>query len=454
MEKIVAVIGRPNVGKSTLFNRILGRRVAIVHAVSGVTRDRNYGEAEWTGKRFFLIDTGGFVPDSEEEFNKQIRAQVKIAIDEADKILFLVDGLGGIHPIDVEIAQILRRHSKGKEIILAANKVDNTKRDLNISDFYSLGLGEPLGISALSGRNVAELLDEITKDFSLGEETEDTRIKFAIVGRPNAGKSSIANAILKEERNIVTSIPGTTRDSIDSIVKFHGEDIILIDTAGLRKKSKIKKNESLEFFSTVRTYKAIQRCDVAILILDASLLMENFTGVNDMKSAIFKLDKQDIRIIEDIINFRKGLLIVINKWDLVEKDTNTAVLIEKKITDHLKSFNFLKFIFVSALTKQRIHKVLEEAKVVYDERKKVIKTSQLNQYLLEDIKNTPHQSARGKEVKINYITQLRDSPPVFAFFVNDPKLISDNYKRFLEKRIREHFGFSGVPLELVFKKKN
>jgi len=246
MEKIVAVIGRPNVGKSTLFNRILGRRVAIVHAVSGVTRDRNYGEAEWTGKRFFLIDTGGFVPDSEEEFNKQIRAQVKIAIDEADKILFLVDGLGGIHPIDVEIAQILRRHSKGKEIILAANKVDNTKRDLNISDFYSLGLGEPLGISALSGRNVAELLDEITKDFSLGEETEDTRIKFAIVGRPNAGKSSIANAILKEERNIVTSIPGTTRDSIDSIVKFHGEDIILIDTAGLRKKSKIKKNESLE----------------------------------------------------------------------------------------------------------------------------------------------------------------------------------------------------------------
>jgi GTPase len=454
MDKIIAVVGRPNVGKSTLFNRILGKRVAIVHKISGVTRDRNYGEAEWTGKRFFLIDTGGFVPDSEEEFNKQIRAQVRIAIDEADKIIFLVDGLGGIHPVDVEIANLLRRYSKGKQIILAANKIDNTKRELNAVDFYSLGLGEPLGISALSGRHVAELLDVITEDFSQTDEVEDNRIKFAIVGRPNAGKSSIANALLKEERNIVTDIPGTTRDSIDSIVKFHGEEIVLIDTAGLRKKSKIKKEESLEFFSTVRTHKAIQRCDVAMLILDATLLMENFINVSDIKSAVFKLDKQDIRIIEDILNYKKGLLVVINKWDLVEKETNTSVLIENKITEHLKSFNFLKFIFVSALTKQRIHKVLEETKTVYDERQKEIKTSQLNQYLLEDIKNTPHQSAKGKEVKINYITQLRHSPPVFAFFVNDPKLISDSYKRFIEKRIRYHFGFSGVPIELVFKKKN
>lgn len=454
MEKIVAIIGRPNVGKSTLFNRILGRRVAIVHPVSGVTRDRNYGEAEWTGKRFILIDTGGFVPDSEEEFNKQIRYQVKLAIEEADKVIFLVDGLKGIHPVDSEIANILRKNSKGKEILIAANKIDNTKRDLNSVDFYSLGLGEPMGISALSGRNVAELLDVVTEDFSLGEEVEDKRIKFAIVGRPNAGKSSIANAILKEERNIVTHIPGTTRDSIDSVVKYHGEDVVLIDTAGLRRKSKIKKDESLEFFSAVRTYRAIQRCDVAVLVLDSTLLMENFIGVSDIKTAVFKLDKQDIRIIEDIINFKKGLLIVINKWDLIEKDTNTAKLIERKITEHLKSFNFLKFIFVSALTKQRIHKVLEDAKVVYDERRKDIKTSQLNQLLLEDIKNTPHQSAQGREVKINYITQLRNSPPVIAFFVNDPKLISDNYKRFLEKCVRKHFGFSGVPIELVFKKKN
>lgn len=456
MEKVVAIVGRPNVGKSTLFNRIIGRRVAIVHPEAGVTRDRNYGEAEWTGKNFFLIDTGGFVPDSDFEFNKHIREQVKIAIGEADKIIFVLDGINGIHPIDKEIASVLRKNLNDKEIILVANKVDNEKRDLNAVDFYSLGMGEPYGVSALSGRNVADVLDHIVKDFPLADEEEkkDERIKFAIVGRPNAGKSSIANALLKEERNIVTNIPGTTRDSVDSVVKFHGEDIILIDTAGLRKKSKIKKEESLEFFSTVRTFKAIQRCDVALLVLDAPLLYENFDRASDLKLATFKLDKQDIRIIEDILKFKKGLLVVINKWDLIEKDTNTAKIIEQKITEHLKSFNFLKFIFISALTKQRIHRVLEEAKVVYDERKKLIKTSELNQYILDEIKRKPHQSVKGREVKINYITQLKSAPPVFAFFVNDPKLVSENYKKFLDKKMREHFGYSGVPIELVFKKKN
>ena len=456
MEKVVAIVGRPNVGKSTLFNRIIGKRVAIVHHEAGVTRDRNYGEADWTGKKFFLIDTGGFVPDSDVEFNKHIREQIIVAIGESDKVIFVLDGKNGIHPIDREIANILRKNLNGKEIVLAANKVDNDKRELDAVDFFSLGLGEPYCVSALSGKNVADLLDHVVKDFPLAdeEEKEDNRIKFAIVGRPNAGKSSIVNALLKEERNIVTDIPGTTRDSIDSVVKFHGEEIVLIDTAGLRKKSKIKKDESLEFFSTVRTFKAIQRCDVALLILDATLLYENFDRASDLKLAVFKLDKQDIRIIEDILKFKKGLLVVINKWDLISKDTNTAKIIEQKITEHLRSFNFLKFIFISALTKQRIHRVLDDAKAVYEERKKIIKTSELNEYILDEIKRKPHQSVKGKEVKINYITQLKSAPPVFAFFANDPKLVSENYKKYLDKKIREHFGYSGVPIELVFKKKN
>lgn len=456
MEKVVAIVGRPNVGKSTLFNRIIGKRVAIVHPVAGVTRDRNYGEAEWTGRKFFLIDTGGFVPDSDFEFNRHIREQIIIALGEADKVIFVLDGKGGIHPVDREIANILRKNLKGKEIIVVANKVDNTSRELDAVDFFSLGLGEPYCVSALSGKNVAEVLDHVVKDFPMADEEEkaDDRIKFAIVGRPNAGKSSIVNALLKEERNIVTNIPGTTRDSIDSVVKYHGEDIVLIDTAGLRKKSKIKKEESLEFFSTVRTFKAIQRCDVALLVLDATLLYENFENVSDLKLAIFKLDKQDIRIIEDIMKFKKGVLLVINKWDLIEKDTNTAKLIEQKISEHLRSFNFLKFIFISALTKQRIHRVMDDAMTVYNERKKQIKTSELNEKILDEIKRKPHQSMRGREVKFNYITQLRAAPPVFAFFVNDPKLVSENYKKFLDKKMREHFGYSGVPMELVFKKKN
>ncbi|HEY5124160.1 MAG TPA: ribosome biogenesis GTPase Der [Ignavibacteria bacterium] len=454
MENVVAIVGRPNVGKSTLFNRIIGRRVAIVHPESGVTRDRNYGEADWLGRKFFLIDTGGFIPHSDEPFDKAIRVQIKIALSEADKILFVVEGTTGVHPADIEIANLIRKNSGKKEIILAVNKIDNNEKDINKIDFYKLGLGEPYTISALSGRNVADLLDIITIDFEEKEEIEDTRIKFSIVGRPNAGKSSIANAILNEDRNIVTDIPGTTRDSIDSVIKYFGEDIVIIDTAGLRKKSKISQKESLEFFSTVRTYKAIKRSDVVILVVDATLIFEAFENVSDIKSSFFKLDKQDTRIIEEVIKYKKGLLIVINKWDLIEKDSKTAKLIENKITEHLKSFNFLKFIFISATTKQRIHKVLEEAKNIYDERTKTVKTSNLNEILLPEIRTTPPSSSRGKEAKINYITQIKASPPVIAFFVNDPKLISENYKKFLERKVRENFGFMGVPLTLVFKKKN
>ena len=454
MEKVVAIVGRPNVGKSTLFNRMIGKRLAIVHHESGVTRDRNYGEAEWTGKKFFLIDTGGFVPDSDEQFNKHIREQVKIAIEEADKVIFVVDGENGLHPVDEEIGNNLRKYSEGKEIFLVVNKIDSNKHEINKNEFFSLGLGEPYPVSALSGKLVAELLDDITKDFSEGEEVQDDKIKFAIIGRPNAGKSSIVNAILKEDRNIVTDIPGTTRDSIDSEIKYHGETIVLIDTAGLRKKSKAKRDESLEFFSAVRTYKAMERCNVAILVIDSTVIMEGMGDVSDLKHSSFKLDKQDIRIIEDVLNYKKGLLIVINKWDLIDKDSKTSVIFETKITEHLKSYKFLKFIFISALTKQRIHKVIEEAKAVYDERSKKLKTSELNEKMLEEIKRMPPQATRGKEIKINYITQLKTSPPIFGFFTNEPNLITENYKRYLEKKLREHFGFSGVPITLVFKKKN
>jgi GTP-binding protein len=454
MEEIVAIVGRPNVGKSTLFNRIIGKRIAIVHPESGVTRDRNYGEAEWTGKKFFLIDTGGFVPDSDDKFNKHIREQVKIAIEEADKVIFVVDGEKGLHPVDAEIGNNLRKHSKGKEIFLVVNKIDTNTRDVFKNEFFKLGLGDPYAISALSGKLVAELLDDIVKDLVENEDVQDDRIKFAIIGKPNAGKSSIVNALLKEERNIVTDIPGTTRDSIDSVIKFHGESLVLIDTAGLRRKSKATRSESIEFFSAIRTYKAIEKCDVAILVIDATDIMAGMGDVSDLKHSSFKLDKQDIRIIDDVLNYKKGLLVAINKWDLIEKDSKTSAMFATKITEHLKSNKSLKFIFISALTKQRIHKVIEEAKVIYDERNKLIKTSALNEVLLEEIKRMPPQAMRGKEIKINYITQLKAAHPIFGFFTNEPTMIAENYKRYLEKKIREHFGFAGVPISIVFKKKN
>ncbi|HRA99743.1 MAG TPA: ribosome biogenesis GTPase Der [Ignavibacteria bacterium] len=453
MENVVAIVGRPNVGKSTLFNRLVGKKTAIVHEQSGVTRDRNYGEVEWTGKKFFLIDTGGYVPHSEEQFEKAIRAQVQLAIDEADEILFVVDAKNGLHPVDKVLADMLRKHTETKKIILVANKIDIVERTSNALEFYSLGLGEPFAMSAINGFNSGDLLDIITADFPLaGEEKEDNVIKFAIIGKPNAGKSSIANALLDEERNIVTDIPGTTRDTIDSNMKYYGDDVLLIDTAGLRKKTKVK--ESIEFYSTIRAYKAIERCNVAILVIDATLLIEELDKSSDMKLATFKLDKQDVKILEEVVRRRKGLLIVINKWDLVEKDANTAKIVEQKITEHLKSFTYLKFVFISALTKQRIHKVLEEAVSIYKERAKKVKTSELNEALLNDIRATPPQSLRGKEIKISYITQIKGSPPVFIFFVNDPEGINDNYKRFLEKKLREHFGFKGIPIDIAFRKKN
>lgn len=467
MDKIVAIIGRPNVGKSTLFNRLTGKQSAIVHETPGVTRDRNYGEVEWCGKTFFLIDTGGYVPDSKETFEAAIREQVNISIEEADVILFVVDGQSGVTSLDKEIAELLRKETnKKKNIILVFNKADAAHHEANKADFYGLGLGEPVEVSAITGRKSGDLLDLITEsipkpgeslspqDFSGNDKSEKSEIKIAIIGRPNVGKSSILNAVTQSSRNIVTDIPGTTRDSIDTTIKYHGKELLLIDTAGLRKKSKIRKAESLEFYSAIRTHRSLARCDVAVIVIDALTVINKLKKSSDYRMATFKIDKEDAVIINEASNLKKGILIAVNKWDLIEKDTGSIKLYESKIREHLKSYNFLQFIFVSALTKQRISKVLDDAVRIYNERQKEIKTSELNAKLGKIMKTSPPVSKSRREVKINYITQLKSSPPVFGFFMNLPSEIQENYKRFLEDKIRENFGFKGVPITLVFRKKN
>lgn len=435
-KNIVAIVGRPNVGKSTLFNRIIGERDAIVDPKSGVTRDRHYGQAEWNGKEFTVIDTGGYVPESDDVFESAIREQVQIAIDEADVIVFLVDAMTGVTPIDVEIAKILRQTKK--KVILAVNKIDNDKLELYSSQFYELGLGEPFSISALHGRKVGDFLDEVVKDFpETVEETEESKsqIKVAIVGQPNVGKSSFVNAVLGENRIIVTNIPGTTRDSIDTTFRYNDVEFVLIDTAGLRKRSRIREN--IEFYSAIRALKAIERCDVAVVMLDATC----------------GLERQDLRIIGEAADLKKGIIIAVNKWDLIEKDSNTALEYEHALKERLKVFDYVPVIFISAKTKQRIFKVLELAKVVYEERNKRIATSKLNKVLFPIVKETPPPAVSGKEIKIKYVTQVKVAPPVFAFFANFPDDIPEHYKRFLENKIREHFGFIGVPVTIVFKKK-
>jgi GTP-binding protein len=431
---VVALVGRPNVGKSTLFNRIIGQRSAIVHDMPGVTRDRNYAEGEWAGKRFSLVDTGGYVPASEDIFEKAIREQAQIAIEEADVVLFIVDGQDGMLHGDKELANILRKSEK--EVVLVVNKIDGDKHEAKLAEFYALGLGEPYSVSALVGRKIGDLLDVVTAGFvATTDEKPDPRLKVAIIGKPNVGKSSFVNALLQEERHIVTDIPGTTRDPIDAILKFYGEEILLVDTAGLRRKSKIK--ESVEFYSTIRTLKSVERCDVAVVLIDATQ----------------GLDHQDLRIIQNTIESGRPVVVATNKWDLIEKDDATARAFEKALKEKLRIYDFIPIIFISALMKQRVYKVIELAKQIDVEQNKKIPTSQLNDLLGSDIRTFPPKSRSGKEIKIKYITQVKSKPPVFAFFCNDPKMIDDNYRRYLQNKIREHFTFTGVPVLLSFKQK-
>jgi len=434
-QPLVAIVGRPNVGKSTLFNRIIGQRNAIVDDMPGVTRDRHYASADWAGKAFTLVDTGGFVPESEDIIETAIREQAQIAIEEADMVLFVVDVQSGLVPTDFAIADILRKAEK--KVVVVANKVDSEKREPDLAEFYKLGIGDPVPASALVGRRIGDLLDIVTRDFSTVESTEtDARLKVAVIGKPNVGKSSFVNALLQEDRHIVTDIPGTTRDPIDAVLKYYGAEILLVDTAGLRRKSKVK--ESVEFYSAIRTLKSIERCDVAVVLIDA----------------VHGLEHQDLRIIETAIERNRPTVLAVNKWDLIEKDDSTAAMFEKTLRAQLRMYDFIPIIFVSALTRQRVYKVLELVKSVDMEQNKRISTSELNDRLGADIKTYPPRSRSGKEIKINYITQVRSKPPVFAFFCNEPKLIDDTYRRYLENRIREHFVFEGVPLVLSFKQKN
>lgn len=431
---LVAIVGRPNVGKSTLFNRIVGGRNAIVHDLPGVTRDRNYAPTEWGGKSFTLVDTGGFVPKSEDVIETAIREQAQIAIEEADVVLFVVDALTGLVPADLDVADILRKSQK--KVILIVNKIDSEKRELELADFYKLGLGDPIPTSALVGRKIGDLLDVVTDGFNVIDTASgDPRVKIAVIGRPNVGKSSFVNALLREDRNIVTDIPGTTRDPIDSVVKFHGEEMLLVDTAGLRRRSKVK--ESIEFYSTVRTLKSIERCDVAVVLIDAQAGLEH----------------QDLRIIETAVERNRPVLLAVNKWDLIEKDDTTARTLEKALQEKLRIYKYIPIIFISALTKQRVYKVLELVKTVEAEANKRIATSQLNEVMGAAIRAFPPRSKSGREIKIKYVTQVKSKPPVFAFFCNEPKMIDDTYRRYLENKLRDEYGFAGVPVVLSFKQK-
>lgn len=431
---LVAIVGRPNVGKSTLFNRIIQERHAIVESEPGVTRDRLYAKGEWAGKRFDLVDTGGIVPNSDELFDKAIREQAILAIEEADSIVFVVDGVDGITPMDREIGGMLR--SSNKPVTLVVNKCDSHQHDLNATEFYELGLGEPFPISAMSGRSTGDFLDQVVEPLSDQEETEDTRLKIAIVGRPNAGKSSLTNALLGKDRMVVTPIAGTTRDAIDSVVKYYGEEVVLIDTAGLRRRSTIK--ESVELYSTMRTARAIDRCDVAIVMLDAE----------------HGLEHQDKRIISQVVEARKGIIIAVNKWDLIEKDTHTADKQTEKIREELRTVDYAPVIYISAVTKQRISKVIDMAKEIQERRTRRIQTHELNERLIEMLEKTPPPAVRGRDLRINYATQVKTEPPVFAFFLNHPDLLPDSYKRYIERQLRKLYDFEGVPMSFVFRKKS
>ncbi|MBO4567414.1 MAG: ribosome biogenesis GTPase Der [Bacteroidales bacterium] len=435
MSNIVAIVGRPNVGKSTLFNRLVQKRQAIVEESSGVTRDRHYGHSDWNGKSFTVIDTGGYVVGSDDIFEEEIRKQVDLAIDEADVIIFVVDGQAGVHVLDEDVALILRKCKK--KVLLGVNKTDIPSKFGEAAEFYALGLGEIYPFSAMTGTGTGELLDEVVK-YLPNDTTEDYSDlpKFAVVGRPNVGKSSMINAFLGQERNIVTDIAGTTRDSNNTRFNAFGMDFMLVDTAGLRKKSKVYEN--IEFYSVMRSIRAIEECDVAILIIDAT---QGF-------------DAQDMNILRLIERNKKGMVLVVNKWDLVEKDSNTHLAFEQMIRERTAPFVDYPIIFTSAINRQRTFKVLEMAQKVYENRERKVSVRELNDTMLEIINSQPPQIAsRGRYLKIKYITQLKSPTPQFIFFCNLPKDVKDNYVRFLENKIRSNWDFHGVPIQLFFREK-
>lgn len=436
MANIVAIVGRPNVGKSTLFNRLIEKRQAIMDDVSGVTRDRHYGYAEWCGKYFTVIDTGGYVTGSQDKFESEIRKQVKLAIDEASAVIFMVDCKDGLTGFDKEFANVLR--TSKKPIFLTANKADTPEKTMLASEFYALGLeGEVFPVSAENGSGTGELLDEIVKVFpSEGLEDPDAGIpKIAILGRPNVGKSSFLNALLGTERSIVTDEAGTTRDAIHSYYKMFGKNFILIDTAGVRKKGKVK--DDIEFYSVLRSLKALEECDVCIVIIDAER----------------GLEAQDVNIVSLAQRQGKGIVLMVNKWDLIEKDAKTSEKIKKEIQQKLAPIDYLPIIFASVINKQRIYQVMEKAVFVYESKTKKIPTSKLNDALLPLIERNPPPSIKGKMIQIKYITQVNARFPSFAFFCNLPQYVQESYQRYLENRIRENFDFEGVPIRLIFRKK-
>jgi GTPase len=435
MPNIVAIVGRPNVGKSTLFNRITETRQAITDEISGVTRDRHYGKGEWSGVEFSLIDTGGYIKGSDDIFESEIRKQVVIAIEESSLLLFVVDVMEGITAFDQEVANIIRKSKK--KALLVANKVDNHERTAYAAEFYQFGLGEVFTVSAISGLGTGDLMDALIAALPKDEgalEVADIP-KIAIVGRPNVGKSSLTNALLGEERNIVTNIPGTTRDTINSRYTKFGHDFWLIDTAGIRKKAKV--HEDLEFYSVMRSINAIESSDVCLLMLDAE------QGV----------EAQDLSILSLVEKNRKGLAILVNKWDLVEKNTNSTKDYEERIRQRIAPFKDVPIVFISVLDKQRIMKAVDIAMQVYENKRQSIKLRELNEYMLPIIENQPPPSIKGKDIKIKYISKLKQEP-LFMFYCNLPQYVAESYKRFLENKIREHWDFSGVPIVVSLRKKN
>lgn len=436
MSLTVSIVGRPNVGKSTLFNRLIGHRKAIVHDEYGVTRDRHYGESFWNGKTFSVIDTGGYLPDEGDAITEGIREQIHLAMGESDLILFVVDTETGITSLDQAVASMLRKEEK--PVLLVVNKCDNEEKRMEAVEFYNLGFDEFFPVSSISGTGTGELLDrvvELLPDES-PEPEEDGLPKIAFVGRPNVGKSSLMNALLKSERCIVTDVPGTTRDAINSRLEYKDETFIIVDTAGLRKKAKVKEN--IEFYSTVRTDRSIRDADVVVVILDATR----------------GFDEQDKRILREAENFNKGIIIALNKWDIVpDKDTNLVKEFEEYIYSRVRTMSYVPIITISALTGQRIEKVLDVSKKVIEQRKKKISTPHLNEVISTIIKERALPVKRGRKLKIQYAVQVKSNPPVFKFFMNNPEELPPNYRRFLENRIREHFGFNGVPITMVFRQK-